>query len=63
MMRLDWKKLFGFGIGNVFGLDLGSSSVKLVQLERSENGYTAVAGGRVDIVAEANEEASQRLIT
>ncbi|MBN1795553.1 MAG: pilus assembly protein PilM [Sedimentisphaerales bacterium] len=55
-MGLEWKKLLGLEAGSIFGLDLGSSSVKLVQLERNENGYTAVAGGRIDIMAEENEE-------
>jgi len=48
---LDWKKTFGFSVGDVFGLDIGSSSVKLVQLRRSEEGYTAAAAGKIEIGA------------
>ena len=33
----------------VFGLDIGSSSIKIVQLHRNETGYTVAAIGKIDI--------------
>jgi type IV pilus assembly protein PilM len=43
---LDWKKLLGLKFGDLLGLDIGSSSVKLVQLARNGKGYEAVAAGK-----------------
>jgi len=53
---LNWKKLLKLDGGDVFGLDVGSSSVKLVQLERNDNGFTAVAAGKMSIEANESEE-------
>jgi type IV pilus assembly protein PilM len=49
-MKLNWKRLFGFAKYDVLGLDIGSSSVRLVQLSRDENGsFAIVAAGISDI--------------
>ena len=46
---MDWKTLLGFKLGNLLGLDVGSSSVKIVQLNRNEQGYEATGAARVEI--------------
>ena len=33
-MKLKWKRLVGFAQEDLLGLDIGSSSVRMVQLER-----------------------------
>ena len=46
---MNWKRLLGLEFGELLGLDIGSTSVKLVQLARNEAGYEAVAAGKVQI--------------
>jgi type IV pilus assembly protein PilM len=48
-VKLDLKKILGLKFGDLVGLDIGSSSVKLVQLTRNENGYEVLAAGVVPI--------------
>ncbi|NIA17416.1 MAG: pilus assembly protein PilM, partial [Planctomycetes bacterium] len=44
-MQWNLEQLRKFGRKDVFGLDIGSSAVKMVQLSRSGNGYTVNAAG------------------
>ena len=45
----DWKNLTDMKKEEVVGLDVGSSSVKLVHLRHGIGGYVAVAASKVDI--------------
>ncbi len=51
---MDWKRLLGLKFGDLLGLDIGSSSVKLVQLTRNGKGYEAVTAGRVQIESDGD---------
>lgn len=48
-MNLDWKRLLDMEEAQVLGLDIGSSSVKIVQLTKDDAGYIVTAAGIVDI--------------
>jgi type IV pilus assembly protein PilM len=48
-VKLDFKKILGLKFGDLVGLDIGSSCVKLVQLNRNGNGYEVLAAGIVPI--------------
>lgn len=51
---MNWKQLLGLKFGDLLGLDIGSSSVKLVQLARNGNEYETVAAGKVQIDSDAD---------
>lgn len=46
---LDWKRLLKLARNEVLGLDIGSSSVKIIQLRKDNGGYVATGAGIVDI--------------
>ena len=48
-MSFNWKRLFGFSQDDVLGLDIGSSSVRMIQLAKNGDGYTVVAAHVCDI--------------
>ncbi|MFH1371063.1 MAG: type IV pilus assembly protein PilM [Planctomycetota bacterium] len=48
-MKSKLKRLLGLPQYDVLGLDIGSSSVRMVQLVRDKDGYTIVAAGVSDI--------------
>ena len=48
-MSVNWKRLFGFSQDDVLGLDIGSSSVRMIQLAKTGDGYTVVAAHVCDI--------------
>jgi type IV pilus assembly protein PilM len=48
-MSFKWKRLLGFNQDDVLGLDIGSSSVRMVQLAKNDDGYTVVAACVSDI--------------
>jgi len=48
-MNLDWKQLFRAEETQVLGLDIGSSTVKIVQLRKDDAGYVVTAAGIADI--------------
>jgi type IV pilus assembly protein PilM len=52
--NLDLKRLLGLKFGDLLGLDIGSSSVKLVQLARSDKGYETVTAGMVQIESDGD---------
>ncbi len=59
-MTLDWKQLL-LDIRQdeaIFGLDIGSLSVKLIQMRKDNAGYTVTAAGVAEIVAGAAETAA-----
>ena len=48
-MNFGFKKILNMEKEQVLGLDIGASSVKIVQLQKDESGYKVVAAGCVDI--------------
>jgi type IV pilus assembly protein PilM len=52
---LNLKRLFS-GQRDAFGLDIGSSYIKAVQLHRDESGYNVMAAGRVEVVQDDNDD-------
>lgn len=57
-MDLNWKKLLNIEDMEVMGLDIGSSSVRAVQMRKDEAGYVVTAAGITDIAnaIEATQE-------
>ncbi len=60
---LDWKRLLNLEERPVLGLDIGSSTVKIVQLQKNNTGYAVTAAGIVEIAdgtenGENHEEAN-----
>ena len=55
LMDLGWERSFKLEHehkhNEPFGLDIGSSEVKLIQMRKNGNGYTVTAAGIVDIAA------------
>jgi len=47
--QLDWKKLLKLGQDEVVGLDIGSSAVKIVQLQKNNTGYKVTAAAIANI--------------
>ncbi len=52
---LNFKRLFS-GKRDVFGLDVGSSYVKAVQLHQDENGYSVIAAGRTEVMGDGADD-------
>src|SRR4030042_1835537 len=48
-MTLKWKRLVGFAHEDLRGLDIGSSSVRMVQLERGKEGFSVVSAAISEI--------------
>jgi type IV pilus assembly protein PilM len=48
-MSFKWKRMLGFSQDDVLGLDIGSSSVRMVQLMKNDDGYAVVAACVSDI--------------
>lgn len=46
---MRWKQFFEMRHDELLGLDIGSSSVKMVQLRKDQNGYSATAAAIADI--------------
>ena len=50
-MDFGWKQSFRLQHDEVIGLDIGSSEVKMVQLNKYKGGYAVTAVGAVEIAA------------
>jgi len=48
-MNLDWIRLLKLKTDEVFGLDIGTSAVKLIQMRRDKAGWAVTAAGFVEI--------------
>ncbi len=48
MINLNWKRFYKPRQEEVVGLDIGSSSIKLVQLRKNTSGYSVIAAGIID---------------
>jgi len=59
-MNLDWKQLFRVEETQVMGLDIGSTSVKIVQLRKDDTGYVVTAAGVADIINGAEDNQKQK---
>ena len=59
---MNWKQLLNFEQGEVMGLDIGSSAVKLVTLRKDDSGYTITAAGLVEIAADRDHKSIIRAI-
>jgi type IV pilus assembly protein PilM len=59
IMNFNWKRLLGFSQDDVLGLDIGSSSVRMIQLAKSGNGYTVVAAHVCDIKQDGVDAAAR----
>ncbi len=46
---VDWKQIFKGGQQQVFGLDIGSSAIKMVQLHKNNGDYVVTAAGIADV--------------
>ncbi|GAG14958.1 unnamed protein product, partial [marine sediment metagenome] len=58
-MFLDLKQLLNIGQDEiVFGLDIGSSAVKLIQMHKDNTGYAVTAAGVAEIAAGVAEIAA-----
>lgn len=53
---MDWERILNFGPVEVFGLDIGSSSVKLIQLRKDDGSYAVTAAAIADITTVRKEE-------
>lgn len=58
-MNLGWKQSFKLQHNDVLGLDIGSSSVKIVQLHKDNGGYRVTAAGIAE-VAGGKDDGDQR---
>jgi type IV pilus assembly protein PilM len=58
-MNARWKRLLGFSHEDVLGLDIGSSSVRMVQLARDNDGYSVVAAAISDIELTGGDSAAR----
>ena len=56
---MDWKGSLNLGQSDVLGLDIGSSSVKMVHLCKANSGYAVTAAGIADIAASDNNDRRQ----
>lgn len=56
---MDFKRLLKFDQGEVVGLDIGSSVVKMVQLRKNNGGYVVTAAGMAEI-ADGTEDNKNR---
>ena len=55
---MNFKRLLS-GKRDVFGLDVGSSCVKAIQLRRDENGYSVIAAGRTEVIQDGTDNRGQ----
>ncbi len=57
-MNLDWKQLLKIGQSDVLGLDIGSSTVKIVQVHK-DNGSLAVTAAAITEIVNDSEDDNQ----
>jgi type IV pilus assembly protein PilM len=56
--NLDWKRLLKLQETQVFGLDVGSSAVRIVQLRKDSSAYTVIGAGIVHIESAEGDDNS-----
>ena len=57
---MNFEQLFVGAKKGFFGLDIGSSSVKIIQLHRNDTGYEVTAAGRTEIERSKEEDSRGR---
>ena len=57
---MNFKQLFVSAKKEFFGLDIGSSSVKIIQLHRNDKGYEVTAAARIEIEHSKEEDSRER---
>jgi type IV pilus assembly protein PilM len=64
-MDLDWKRLFRLQIEDrqVFGLDIGSSSVNAVQLRKKGNSWVVTAANRIQIAPNQEDDSQTNTVS
>ena len=64
-MKLDWKRSFKFELEErrVLALDIGSSAVKIVQMDKYNGGYAVTAAGTVKIAASKDNNNQREINT
>ncbi len=55
----SWKRLLKLELEPTFGLDIGSSSVKLLQLQKDVNGFSVTAAAMADITTNGSLDGEQ----
>ncbi|MFH1719580.1 MAG: type IV pilus assembly protein PilM [Planctomycetota bacterium] len=53
---MNWKRTINFGNNDVFGLDIGSTAVKIVALRKDDAGYSVTGAGITHIAASKNDD-------
>ena len=56
---MDWKRRLNLEHEPTFGLDIGSSSVKLLQLQKSRGGYSVIAAALADVSTSSSFDKAQ----
>jgi type IV pilus assembly protein PilM len=56
---MDWKKTLSLGQSEIFGLDIGSSAVKMIQLRKEDSSYAVVAAAIANIASGQSDDISQ----
>src|SRR4030042_31810 len=59
---MNWKQLLNFEQGEVMGLDIGASAVKLVTLRKDDSGYAMTAVGLAEIAAGRDDKSDIKAI-
>ncbi len=62
IMNLNWKQLLNLNRNEVLGLDIGSSSVRMVRLKRHSNGYAVTAANLTEINPSAGTDIEQSTV-
>jgi len=64
-MKLDWKRSFKFELEErrVLALDIGSSAVKIAQMDKYNGGYAVTAAGTAEIAASKDNNEQREINT
>lgn len=54
LRNLNWQQVLNVNQYDVLGLDIGSSTVRIIQLRKNDKGYAVIAAGMVEIAKEAD---------
>lgn len=60
-MKMKWKRLVGFAQEDLLGLDVGSSSVRMVQLSHGKEGYSLVSAA-ISEIENSEDNSSNRSV-
>jgi type IV pilus assembly protein PilM len=59
IMEFDWKQVLGLSHGDVLGLDVGSSSVRMVQIQKNGGSYVVTAANITEIKGDDDDEVNR----